>query len=123
MRGKRLSRRPAERQRRAGDLSGEEVTVNAFRLLAAAAVVSLAAHSPSWAQMKPLGSVHIATASAVPVEFREAFPGRLEWLGFNAPHGDVACNSVRARFADGSEYEVWRGGRVSHGGVTAELPQ
>jgi hypothetical protein len=97
--------------------------VKALRLLAVSAAFSVAAISPSWALFKSLGSVHVDTASpAAAVVFSDALPGRLEWLGFRAQHGDVSCDSVEARFADGTQYQVWRGGRVSHGGVTAELP-
>ena len=97
--------------------------MNALRLLALSAAFSVAATSPSWAQFKSLGSVYVDARSPGAVEFRNAFPGRLEWLGFRAQHGDVTCDSVRARFADGSQHQVWRGGRVSHGGATAELPR
>jgi hypothetical protein len=96
--------------------------VKALRLLAVSAAFSVAAISPSWAQFKSLGSVHVDARSPSAVVFSDALPGRLEWLGFRAQHGDVTCDSIEARFADGARYEVWRGGRVSHGGVTAELP-
>lgn len=94
--------------------------MNILRVFAFSAAL-FAAATPASA-FTSLGSVHLTGQSTV-VRFQDAFPGRLEWLGFQALHGDVTCDRVTANFADGSQHVVWRGGRVSHGGGTAELPR
>ena len=95
--------------------------MNAFRVLSACAAISAATIMPAKAYWPVLGSVHIGPNQEM-ASFQQSLPGRLEWLGFQAVHGDVSCDSVHAIFADGSRHQVWRGGRVSHGGATAELP-
>jgi hypothetical protein len=117
-----VSRRSAMRPARAGDASGKEVTVNARSLIFALAAFSAAAPTPASA-FEHLGSVYLDTRSASAPVLAEPFAGRLEYLGFHAPHGEIACESVRATFRDGSQHDVYRGGKISGGGATAELPQ
>jgi hypothetical protein len=95
--------------------------MKAERLLLLSAALA-AVSGPALADINNLGSVYIDTSSPATVRFADPFPAPLEYLGFTAPHGDVTCRSVWAQMADGSRHEVWRGGRVSHGGATAELP-
>ena len=94
--------------------------MRATRLLVLSAAFAAASGS-AFADIRTVGSVYVETASKTPVTFTESFPAPIEYLGFIAPHGDVNCQSVWARFSDGSRQEVWRGGRISHGGGTADL--